>query len=221
MRAEHIKFTRKNPITGRSHRGQRDIQYAAVDEVVLRVTHFHSGPQPVRIEFADEHLSAAGLQKWSHSWYRHTHGTDSFDTARTWMAEYFRSQESAELLAHYEQAVETWQMLDVDSAKVPAPYRIVELHHDHYLAVANNPRPLLWQHSNLAWEDRTPRVGGTSILAEANRHSPSRDGADYTGWIVSSDGGRSYSDPISRKPDALAYLRVIADQNVPAAKDNR
>ncbi|MER5985579.1 hypothetical protein [Streptomyces sp. NPDC001787] len=221
MLAKYIKLTRKNPITGRSRRGQRDIQYAVVDEVVFRVTHFHSGPQPIRIEFADEHLTAAGLQAWSHSWYRHSHSTDSFDAARTWMAEIFRSQESAELLAHYEQAVETWQMLDVDSARLSAPYRIVELHHDHYLAVANDPRPLLWLHSNLAWEDATPRVGGSPILAEANRHSPSLDGAVYTGWIVSSDGGRSYSDAIPRKADALAYLRVIADQNVPSASDNR
>ncbi|MCX4682063.1 hypothetical protein OG413_43565 [Streptomyces sp. NBC_01433] len=221
MLAEYIKLTRKNPITGRSRRGQRDIQYAVVDEVVFRITHFHSGPQPVLIEFADEHLTAAGLRVWSSSWHRRFHRTDSLDAARTWMAEFFRSQESAELLAHDEQAVETWQMLDVGSARVPAPYRIVELHHDHYLAVANDPRPLLWSHTNLAWEDGTPRVGGSPVLAEANRHSPSLDGAVYTGWIVSADGGRSYSDPIPRKVDALAYLRVIADQNVPSDRTNR
>lgn len=68
---------------------------------------------------------------------------------------------------------------------------------------------------------RSPQVGGSSNLAEANRHSPSLNGAAYTGWIISNDGGRNYSDAISRKADALAYLRVIADQNVLAAKDNR
>ncbi|WP_331726535.1 hypothetical protein [Streptomyces sp. NBC_00280] len=221
MLAAHVTLTRRNPITGRSHRGRRDIQYAAVDDVVFRITHFHSGFQPVQIELADEHLTAAGLHAWRRSWYYNFCGDmDTIDASRTWMAENFRSQESAELLAHYEQTVETWQMLDVDPAKLSGPFRVVELHGDHYLAIANDPRPLLWQHDSLAWEDGTPRVCGSSVLAEANRHSPS-DGADYTGWVVSSEGGRSYSDVIKRKPDALACLRRTAAANLPTASGSQ
>ncbi|MBC7272251.1 hypothetical protein ACF09G_36325 [Streptomyces albogriseolus] len=218
MLAEHIKLTRRNPITGRSRRGVRDIQYAAVNDVVFRLTHFHSGFQPVRIELADEHLTAAGLHAWRHSWYSNLIGNMStFDEAREWMAEGFRSQESAELLAHHEQAVETWQMLDVDPARLAAPFRVVELTSDHYLAVANDPRPLLWQQDNLAWEDGTPRLGGSSVLAEASRHSPSLDGADYTGWIISSEGGRCYSDIIERKSVAMACLRTTAAESLAEA----
>lgn len=217
MLAEHITLTRQNPITGRSRRVQRDIRYAAVDEVVFRITHFHSGFQPVQIELADEHLTAAGLHAWRRSWYRNICGDmDTIDAARAWMAEIFRSQESAELLAHYEQSVETWQMLDVDPAKLASPFRVVELHSDHYLAIANDPRPLLWPHDSLAWEDGTPRLGGSPVLAEANRHSPG-DGADYTGWVVSSEGGRSCSDVIDRKADALVCLRATAAANLPTA----
>lgn len=218
MLAEHITLTRRNPITHRSRPGLRDIQYAAVNDVVVRLTHFHSGPQPVRIELADEHLTAAGLHAWQHSWYNNLIGDMStLDEAREWLASVFRSQESAELLAHHEQAVETWQMLEVDPARLAASYRVVKLHADHYLAVANDPRPFLWAHSVLAWEDGTPRLGGSSVLAEANRHSLSADCGDYTGWIVSSEGGRSYSDVIERKSAALACLRATAEENLAKA----
>ncbi|MGA5442215.1 hypothetical protein ACPCKW_22220 [Streptomyces griseoincarnatus] len=219
MLAEHIKLTRRNPITGRSRRGLRDIQYAAVNDVVFRLTHFHCGFLPVHIELADEHLSAAGLHAWRHSWYRNLIGDmDTIDAAVTWLAEGFRSQESAELLAHHEQAVETWHMLDVDRARLAAPFRVIELNRDHFLAVANDPRPLLWQHDNLAWEDGTPRLGGSAVLAEANRHSPGSDGADHTGWVVSSEGGLSYSEVIERKSEALACLRSTAAENLAKAR---
>jgi hypothetical protein len=223
MLAEHIKLTQRNPITGRSRRSAWvDIRYAAVGDVVFRVTDFRSGFQPVRVELADEHLTAAGLHAWRQSWYRNFCGDmDTFEAAVTWMAENFLSQESAELLALHEQVVETWQMLEVDPARLVAPFRVVEVHGDHYLAIANDPRPLLWEYDNLAWEDGTRRLGGSAILAEASRHSPSLDGADCTGWVVSSAGGRSYSDVIKRKPDALTCLRTTAAANLPTASGSK
>src|SRR5204863_5158499 len=99
------------------------------------------------------------------SWYRNFCGDmDTFEAAVTWMAENFLSQESAELLALHEQVVETWQLLEIDPAKLAALFRVVEMHSDHYLAIANDPRPLLWEYDNLTWEDGTPRLGGSAIL---------------------------------------------------------
>lgn len=50
------------------------------------------------------------------------------------------------------------------------------------------------------------------VIAEAARYYK-KDGADFSGWIVSSHGGLNYGDPIANKREALKHLRwAVADR---------
>lgn len=49
------------------------------------------------------------------------------------------------------------------------------------------------------------------VIAEAARFYK-QEGADFSGWVVSSHGGLNYGDPIPNKREALKHLRwTVAD----------
>jgi len=52
---------------------------------------------------------------------------------------------------------------------------------------------------------RTDLPYEVEVIAEATRFYK-RDGAGFSGWVVSAGGGLSYSDPIPNKREAMAQL---------------
>jgi hypothetical protein len=56
------------------------------------------------------------------------------------------------------------------------------------------------------------------IIAEATRFYK-KDGADFSGWVVSSHGGLNYGDPMPNKREAVKHLRwAVADRFAPKGK---
>ncbi len=51
-------------------------------------------------------------------------------------------------------------------------------------------------------------------VAYAQRFTREESGAQWSGWISRSNDGLNYSDPIRRKPEALAQLRLLTEETI-------
>ncbi len=202
---EHILLTTRNPLTG-AQSGRVGVQhsarYADLEEVVWEVRALREGG--FSISPAISHLTQNGYQQWAAS---RPDGKPPHRLA-------FTLAEARQILAQWADADDRpfvmmrywWQKAEVNPAALAAPYRVVEHAPTHYVALDNTPArhvAMLYPGTALALPTGSPVIGA------AVRHSPSGDGSSFTGWVVEGDGG--YTDPLPRKPDALAQLRLLAD----------
>lgn len=201
MLAEFIKPTKRNPITGhldRTRYGRSNpTYYADVEQVVFAIRPMPGGGYDISPVIT--HLTSAGRD-----WYVKQCGgsqpkkwAPDLDHAREVIASWTESRT-------FERTRHMWQTAEIDTERLAAPYRIAELDPHHFEAIRNDPRGWVFT----IGDDSAPIYTGSAIVAEVTRHSPSIDGADYTGWIVSTT--HNHSDVIKRKPDALAQLDLWA-----------
>lgn len=203
MDAEYITLTRTNPITSRRTRPTRhySVSFADLEGAVFSVFEPTADTTSWSARFSTEHLSVEGKRAFTAS-----------DPTRPVMRANTREELLNALAAYvdtyaFEQARHAWQMAEVMTFGIPAPYRIVRTRPWEYQAVVNDPRRYVMTIENA---DSKPVYLGGHVIAEAVKHSR-RESGSWSGWIITNKTDGNWGDPIKNIPEMLVSLRAVAD----------
>lgn len=230
MHADDIVFTRKHPITGHI---STTVWYAAVDEAVVVLVAQDRGQTEFALMLTPEHLTTEARHGQARSdralqplwWLRNRESeADAKEAARQLLGAdpRFTHPVFGEAREVFQQALEAWQLLEVDTAKLAAPYRLVRSSPTHLMAVANNPAAHVAPMSDgTKWPDGTPKLNGSAVLAKATKHTRAETEGRLSGWYVTV--GHDTFAAGSRREHAIEEIRLALDDTfaltgIPAEK---
>lgn len=216
MLVESIKFTLTDPLTGHEFERGR-AYYSAVDEGVFTITNVLFPANAWRIQFATTHLTAQGRAHWEASPHCLKVDVGTLGQARHYLAEKCNWQNE-----RFWRSMETWRTMPVAAPALAAPYRLVWMDKRRCMTIANDPRShITASPGGLRWPDGTPKLAGSPVLAEAERHVKA-EGALLSGWTVKVHYGRMrYREPFPNQPLAIRRIHEALKDYLPGAGNGR